>query len=38
MLAVACARNEELQIERCLRNLIAGFDVVLVDHASQKHL
>ena len=35
MLAVVCARNEELQIERCLRNLIGqGFDVVLVDHAS----
>ena len=35
LLAVVCARNEELQIERCLHTLIRqGFDVVLVDHGS----
>ena len=35
MLAVVCARNEALQIERCLSWLIRqGFEVVLVDHAS----
>ena len=35
LLAVVCARNEALQIEWCLRNLIGqGFEVILIDHSS----
>ena len=35
LLAVVCARNESLHIQRCFRSLLAqGFEVVLLDHDS----
>lgn len=35
LLAIVCARDEALQIRRCLAGLIAeGFEVVLLDHGS----
>ena len=35
LLAIVCARDEAVQIRRCLAGLIAeGFEVVLLDHGS----